>query len=146
MRKSETFSGRLRSCNGSFSFTLNFPTILWNQKLVTKKKRRKFMQNFKLNYRGFKPNLVKREDHKDLNWGVQYVFRFENGYGASVIKHTGSYGFQEDLWELAVIQFDSKDAEDYEWELTYDTRITDDVIGWLTDKEVRDLLRKIKEL
>lgn len=70
--------------------------------------------------------------------GVQYIFSFANGYGASVIKHRGSYGYKNDLWELAVLDSDG--------ELTYDTPITNDVIGHLTDEEVRDILTKIREL
>ena len=39
--------------------------------------------------------------------GVYYRFRFpENNYGASVVKNFGSYGYDENLWELALIHFD----------------------------------------
>ena len=69
--------------------------------------------------------------------GVQKVYQFENGYGASVIKHKGSYGYLKGLWELAVL----KDGE-----LCYTSEITDDVIGHLNDPQVDRLLRKIKEL
>lgn len=31
--------------------------------------------------------------------GIQ---RFDNGYGASVVRFTYSYGFEQGLWELAV--------------------------------------------
>jgi hypothetical protein len=74
--------------------------------------------------------------------GVQYLFRFKNNYGASVIKHFGSYGSENDLWELAVIKYD----DDGNWNLTYDTDITEDVEGFLSDGNVRTLLKKIKEL
>lgn len=70
-------------------------------------------------------------------------FKFENGYGASVIKHWGSYGFENDLFELAVLKFDKKDGTG---SLCYDTEITDDVIGYLNNDEVLDLLEKIKNL
>lgn len=97
--------------------------------------------NLELNYEGFESHLLKKRDDVQLR-GVQYLFRFENDYGASVVKHMGSYGHHEDLWELAVIVFDSGDN----WDLTYNTPITCDVEGYLTDEEVRDLLRRIKEL
>ena len=74
---------------------------------------------------------------------VQYVFQFRNGYGASVIKFQGSYGYEADLWELAVIRFDEDGAS---WELCYDTPIGDDVFGWCTDEKVRELLGLIKYL
>lgn len=76
------------------------------------------------------------------NTGVQYVFKFDNNYGASIIKRRGSYGLDKDLWELAVIRFESVDV----WRLTYDTEITDNVIGYLTDEEVNEILHKIKNL
>lgn len=59
--------------------------------------------------------------------GIQAIFRFENGYGASVINHSGSYGV-----ELAVLRFTGEGTDD--WELCYTTPITDDVIGWIQDE------------
>ena len=96
--------------------------------------------NLILNHEGFETYLVERSSLYD---GIQYMFRFENDYGASVVKHFGSYGHEDDLWELAVIKFD---AETGEWNLTYGTEITDDVLGCRTDEEIRDLLKRIKEL
>lgn len=69
--------------------------------------------------------------------GIQKVYSFPNGYGASVIKHKGSYGGNVGLWELAVLK---------EGELCYDTEITNDVIGHLNDPEVDRILNQIKEL
>ena len=97
------------------------------------------LMNLKLNYEGFENNLIEKSRHLG---GIQYLFKFENNFGASVVKHSGSYGHEEDLWELAVIEY----YRDGEWYLTYDTYITDDVIGWLTDEDVRELLTKIREL
>ena len=61
--------------------------------------------------------------------------------GASVVKHMFSYGVGKGLWELAVTKFDD---EGDGWSLCYDTYLTDDVIGNLEEKEVSDLLGKIK--
>ena len=96
--------------------------------------------NLNLNYEGFEQNLVKRGEA----WcgGVHYLFKFDNRHGASIIKHQYSRGFEEDLWELAVIWW-----RDDEWELDYDTPIAaGDTIGYLTDEDVRDLLQQIKDL
>ena len=72
----------------------------------------------------------------ERNGGVQYRFTFNNGYGASVVKFWGTYGYEEDLWELAVL----KDGR-----LHYDNSVANgDVVGDLTDKEVNELLRKIE--
>lgn len=79
-------------------------------------------------------------DSKEL----QYIFKFENGYGASVVKNIGSYGNRQDLFELAVIIF----VSEFEWELCYESKITDDVdvIGYLTNDDVLELLERIKNL
>lgn len=75
------------------------------------------------------------------NYSFSHRFKFENNYGASVVKHYGSYGFEEDLFELAVLYF-----EDGKIYLCYDTPITNDVEGNLTNDDVLKLLRKIREL
>ncbi len=95
--------------------------------------------NLDLNIQGFEQNLIEKKPIWD---GMQYLFRFDNGYGASVVKHHGSYGSYADLWELAVIHFD----DHAEWHLTYDTPITDDVEGFLEDEDVRNLLKQIRDL
>ena len=101
------------------------------------------MVNLELNSGEFVP--VERKVVNICNYeGVQYIFKFDNGYGASVIKHYRSYGHNQDLWELAVLLFDPDDP-DY-WELCYDTQITDNVKGHLTDEKVRKTLKQIKEL
>ena len=79
---------------------------------------------------------------KKFNGGVQRLYRFDNGYGASVIRHNGSYGNDKGLWELAVLRYTDGDK----YVLDYSTPITDDVIGYLDEDEVNDLLIKIKEL
>jgi hypothetical protein len=63
--------------------------------------------------------------------GQQKIYRFDNGYGASVVKHFYSYGGSQGLWELAVIAFDGEGA--YDWSVSYSTGITEDVIGHLSD-------------
>lgn len=69
--------------------------------------------------------------------GKQYVYGFPNGYGASVIQHEGSYGFQSGKWELAVL---------HEGDLCYHTPITDDVLGHLSNREVNEILEQIGKL
>jgi hypothetical protein len=76
------------------------------------------------------------------NWdGVQAKHFFDNGYGVSVIKSSNSYGGGLGLYELAVL----KGVED-EWHLCYDTPITDDVIGHLTESDVEKLLNEVAAL
>ena len=73
--------------------------------------------------------------------GVGARVFFKNGLGASVVSHKYSYGGPEGLYELAVIKGD----EDV-WVLTYDTPITSDVLGHLTEEEVESYLNQIEEL
>lgn len=76
-----------------------------------------------------------RKTHALDKDGVQYVFYFDNGYGASVIKTQWSYGSKEDLWELAVL----KDGN-----IDYDNAIMNgNVRGNLTDEDVNELLEII---
>lgn len=95
--------------------------------------------NFNLNYEGFEENLVKS---RALHGGIQYQFKFENSYGASVVKHDFSDGHQMNQWELGVIKWDDENN----WDLYYCTPVTDDIVGYLTDEDVRDFLKQIKEL
>lgn len=72
--------------------------------------------------------------------GLNYKFIFPNGYGASVIKNVASYGHEKDLFELAVL----KKVNDEKYILCYDTPFTDDVIGYLTNDDILELLEEIK--
>lgn len=74
---------------------------------------------------------------------ARYVFKFPNGYGACVMKCQGSYGYEFDQWELAVIQFNEKGTR---WGVCYETPIGDSIFGWCTDEKVRKLLGLIKDL
>lgn len=97
------------------------------------------MVNLDLNYEGFEKYLVEKKDRTMYGKpGVQYKFLFNNEFGASVIKCLGNYGYELDLWELAVYDRDG--------DLCYSTPITDDVLGYLTDDEIRKTLKQIQEL
>lgn len=81
---------------------------------------------------------------RERRGGIQRIYRFDNGYGASVIRFDGSYGYEDGLWELAVIQF--KDDSMSKFDLVYDTPITSDVLGRLTEEEVEHVLKEIEAL
>ena len=70
--------------------------------------------------------------------GIISRIKFDNGYGASVVKGPHTYGGKEGLYELAVT-----DAED---RLTYTTLVTNDVEGYLTEEAVTKLLEQIQNL
>lgn len=104
-------------------------------------------------YDDFKKYEVDWKGKEEFDKSFQYFnkdsyshrFKFENNYGASVIKHYGSYGFEEDLFELAVTRYNPSNPNSF-GDLCYDTPITNDVIGFLTNDEVLKLLEKIKNL
>ncbi len=76
----------------------------------------------------FKPHLI--------GDGVQARMDFDNDYGVSVVKFSGSYGYPH-LWEVAIL---------YKGSLTYNTPITDDVLGHQTDQDVTDIMERVQAL
>jgi hypothetical protein len=86
------------------------------------------------------------KEFKDLEFkelpdgsGIYSRTMFENGFGASVIRHKYSYGGADGLYELAVL--------DTEGELHYDNPVAEgDVHGYLTEEGVTDLLKGIQLL
>lgn len=81
-------------------------------------------------------DLVFEERPHDM--GIASQIQFDNGYGASVVKGPYTYGGKDGLYEMAIL--------DSNGNLTYDTPITNDVIGYLSEDEVSDYLKKIQEL
>jgi len=76
----------------------------------------------------FKPHIIGN--------GVQARMDFDNDYGVSVVKFNGSYGYPN-LWEVAVM---------YKGSLTYNTDITDDVLGHQNDQDITDIMERIQAL
>ncbi len=78
--------------------------------------------------------------------GEMYKIFFPNGYGASIVRFAigpmgGSYGSLESLYELAVLKGNADG-----WNLTYETPITDDIIGHLTPDEVGSYINQVRRL
>jgi hypothetical protein len=70
--------------------------------------------------------------------GKKARMHFDNGFGVSVVSHSYSYGGRDGLYEVAVL--DSND------ELTYDTPVTNNVIGYLTEEDVTDVMKQVQDL
>jgi len=80
---------------------------------------------------------LKFQDHT-LVGRKQCIVQFPNGYGASIVQGEHTYGGSKGLYELAVF---GKNGE-----ITYDTPITDDVLGYLSEEDVEKTLTEIKNL
>mgnify|MGYP000938204036 CR=1 FL=1 len=77
------------------------------------------------------------EVQNDLGY-PQTIYKFPNGYGASVIKFNYVYfGI-----EIAVLRFDA----DGNCDIDYSTPITNDVIGGLIEEERDNVLQQIFDL
>lgn len=83
-------------------------------------------------------DLEFKENNTPTNSGIFSNMMFENGYGVSVIRTEMSYGNKEGLFELAVL--------DSTGDITYETPITADVIGWLTEEDVSRVMEQVQSL
>ena len=85
----------------------------------------------KINYEKFDYSAILGNEYKKDK--LQIIYKFPNGYGASIVHGWGTYGL-----ELAVL---------YEDELYYGSPITDDVIGNIESQEqLTGILKQIYEL
>lgn len=66
------------------------------------------------------------------------VYKFDNGYGASVISGEFSYGGDKGLFEVAVL--------DSAGNIDYHSPISNDVIGYLDFDGVAEVLKDIQNL
>ena len=76
--------------------------------------------------------------NNSVNGGTQVVLKFNNGYGVSIVKHSFSYGSRLGLFELAVVAFSDND-----FSLCYTTPITNDVIGYLTVDDCKNIILEV---
>jgi hypothetical protein len=88
----------------------------------------------------FEPHL----NYPDTGIGARHFY--DNGYGVSVVRFTtpfgaGFYGADEGLYEVAILK---RVAEN--WNICYDTVLTDDVLGYQSEEEVEVLLYEVENL
>ncbi len=72
--------------------------------------------------------------------GVKATTFYPNGYGVSVVNHSFSYGWPN-LYEMAILKGNAED-----WDICYDTHITEDVLGNLTPRAVTKHMRQVQAL
>lgn len=85
------------------------------------------------------PNTAPELPNGDL--GIVSRIYFENGYGASVVRSQYTFGGSQGLYELAVVKGNAEESS-----LCYDTPVSDDVLGYLTEEEVTTILEQIQKL
>jgi hypothetical protein len=90
---------------------------------------------------------IKFKPHS-LGNGLHGLIFFDNGYGLSVVRFKNpksetysSYTSNDNEWEVAVIYGNEKD-----WDISYNTHITNDVLGYLTEGEVDWVMLQVQEL
>ena len=83
-------------------------------------------------------DLEFRPHRNSVMSGVQSIMMFDNGYGVSVIKTPFSYGGDRGKYDLAVL--DSGEN------ITYNTPVTEDVLGYLSEKDVTRYMIEVQKL
>lgn len=73
--------------------------------------------------------------------GVQARQFFPNGYGVSVVRFPGSYGYEQDLYEVAVLQGSEDD-----YDLCYDSPVADDIMGHRDEQDVETIMNEVEAL
>lgn len=71
---------------------------------------------------------------RSFGGGVAARLTFPNGYTVSVVQGEGTYGGSQGLYELAVL---------HDGAIVYDTPVTDDVLGWLTEGDVTERMNEV---
>lgn len=82
-------------------------------------------------------DLVFEDRNEGLGFDTQAVMYFKNNYGVSVITGRSAYSNEEKPYEVAIL---------YNNEITYSTPITDDVLGYNTEKDVSNIMIKVQKL
>ena len=80
---------------------------------------------------------IEKVDRKHLK---QWKMYFPNGYGLSLIKGRDTHS-NENTVEVAVLKKD----EGF-WQLTYDTPLTNDVIGYVDKEQLIELINEVQKL
>jgi len=78
------------------------------------------------------------EDHPSQPWfEKQARMSFENGYGVSVVTGQHAYTSKDKPYEVAVLYNDS---------VTYDSPLTDDVLGYQSEEDLSEIMKTLQEL
>ena len=84
-----------------------------------------------------KLNELTFNQHPNWDGGTRATHTFTNGYGVSVITGSNAYTSDKEPYEVAVL---------HHGKITYDTHITDYVLGYLNEEAVNLVLSQVKSL
>lgn len=73
----------------------------------------------------------------EVGAGTHAIMEFNNGYGVSVVSGTLFYSNGIDTYEVAIL---------HNGHITYSTDITADVLGWQTECQVSEIMRRVQKL
>ena len=79
--------------------------------------------------------------------GVHGLIFFPGGYGLSVVRYKHPYSTRyssytdDKTWEVAIIK-----GTKNQWEICYDTDITDDVLGYQTEEDINRIIKHVVRL
>jgi hypothetical protein len=85
----------------------------------------------------FKPHSIAIEGLMGYQGAKQSVVNFANDYGVSVLFGECFYSNGKDTYEVAIL---------YKNTITYNTDITDDVLGYLSEDEVTEVMKRVQSL
>ena len=88
--------------------------------------------------------MIKPKESYRLFGGTHDLYELPNGYGASVVCHSFSYGGDDGRFELAVIEWDDTKYPQ-RWQMIDDVPGASDVQGWLTSEDVQERLQRLKK-
>lgn len=91
----------------------------------------------KLNYEGYEEYLVEETNDYFGPDSFLYEFKFDNNYRAVIMKHLGTLGGSNDLFELVIY---------YKYNMVSDSPVGTGIKGFLTNEQVLEVLDKLKEL
>ena len=76
--------------------------------------------------------------------GERKEFIFDN-YIVSLVRFTGSYGYKDNLWELAIIEKDTQDFVDLPIDVLNEYPAADTgIYGYLNDPEADRIIREVR--
>ena len=85
----------------------------------------------------FKKHSIAESGIERYQDAKQATEKFENNYGVSVIFGNCFYSNGKDTYELAIL---------YDGDITYNTGMTNDVLGHLSEEEVSEIMIKVQLL